>query len=79
MSQLRTMPLSQGSGRASIWVSDAIPLYFRYETASVPIKRRWLEQLTLRANSNSGLVVTPELEDNASTSRAVTHLEMASR
>lgn len=52
---------SVGDGRSSIWLSFAIPLYFRYSGSKpVTINRDWLEILTLSANSTTGLQFTPE-------------------
>lgn len=52
---------SVGDGRSSIWLSAAIPLYFRYSGSKpVVINREWLETLTLSANSTAGLQFTPE-------------------
>jgi len=52
---------SVGDGRSSIWLSFAIPLYFRYSGSKpVTINRDWLEVLTLSANSTTGLQFTPE-------------------
>jgi len=53
--------LSVGDGRSSVWLSSAIPLYFRYSGSKpVTINREWLEILTLSANSTTGLLFTPE-------------------
>jgi hypothetical protein len=50
-----------GDGRSSIWMSPAIPLYFRYSGSKpVTINREWLETLTLSANSTAGLQFTGE-------------------
>ena len=52
---------SVGDGRSSIWLSAAIPLYFRYSGSKpITINREWLETLTLSANSTTGLQFTPE-------------------
>ena len=52
---------SVGDGRSSIWLSPAIPLYFRYSGSKpVTINREWLEILTLSANSSAGLTFTAE-------------------
>ena len=52
---------SVGDGRSSIWLSNAIPLYFRYSGSKpVTINRDWLEILTLSANSTTGLQFTAE-------------------
>ena len=52
---------SVGDGRSSIWLSNAIPLYFRFSGSKpVTINREWLEILTLSAGSAAGLQFTPE-------------------
>lgn len=52
---------SVGDGRSSIWLSSAIPLYFRYSGSKpITINREWLEALTLSANSTTGLQFTAE-------------------
>jgi hypothetical protein len=57
--------VTTGSGRGSIWIQRSIPLSFKMHTSrSFPVNRRWLEQLTLSANSAQGLFLTEEpLED----------------
>lgn len=53
--------VSVGDGRSSIWLSSAIPLYFRYSGSKpVTINREWLEILTASANSTVGLQFTAE-------------------
>jgi hypothetical protein len=50
-----------GSGRSSIWMDRAIPLYFKYSGGTHPaINREWLDILTASANSGQGLVFVPE-------------------
>ncbi|TIH33819.1 hypothetical protein [Subtercola vilae] len=50
-----------GSGRASIWLHPAIPLYFRFSGSRAPaINPAWLAELTASANSSRGLIVMPE-------------------
>jgi len=52
---------SVGDGRSSVWLSSAIPLYFRYSGSKpVAINREWLELLTQSANSAAGLQFTAE-------------------
>lgn len=53
--------ISVGDGRSSIWLSSAIPLYFRYSGSKpVLINREWLEILTASANSTVGLQFSAE-------------------
>jgi hypothetical protein len=50
-----------GSGRSSIWMNPAIPLYFKYSGGRTPaINREWIAALMHSANSGAGLVLTPE-------------------
>ncbi len=50
-----------GSGRSSIWLYPAIPLYFRYFGSRVPsINREWIDALMQLANSGSGLFFASE-------------------
>ncbi|WP_374946045.1 ATP-dependent DNA ligase [Agreia sp.] len=50
-----------GSGRSSIWLTPALPLYFRFTSANPgPVNREWMELLTASSNSGRGLVYTEE-------------------
>ncbi|WP_216363773.1 DUF7882 family protein [Subtercola boreus] len=50
-----------GSGRSSIWLHPAIPIYFRFFGSRSPtINTAWLTELTDSANSSYGLVITAE-------------------
>lgn len=50
-----------GDGRSSIWLSDAIPLYFKFAGGHTPlINRDWIEQLSRSADSSRGLVIMSE-------------------
>lgn len=52
--------------RCTAWIDPAIPLLFLYEdTASAPINREWLEQLTQSSNSARGLQVVQEAAEPA--------------
>ena len=52
---------SVGSGRSSIWLHPAIPLYFKYVGGqAVALNRQWIEDLSRSANSSSGLVIGSE-------------------
>ena len=49
-----------GSGRSSIWLDPAIPLYYRYFGGRIPtINRAWVDILMNSANSGSGMIFTP--------------------
>ncbi|MDJ0377207.1 ATP-dependent DNA ligase [Cryobacterium sp. PH31-L1] len=50
-----------GSGRSSIWLNPAIPLYFKYAGGqAVTLNRQWIEDLSRSANSAQGLVIVSE-------------------
>jgi len=50
-----------GDGRSSIWLSDSIPLYFKFSGGHTPlINRDWIEQLSRSADSSRGLVIMSE-------------------
>jgi hypothetical protein len=54
-------PSYEGSGRSSIWIHPAVPLFFQYSgSKKVPINRTWVEELLMSASSMSGLQVLPE-------------------
>jgi hypothetical protein len=53
--------LNSGDGRAAIWVSPTIPLYFKFLGSKVPtIDKDWLHELGKSAESSTGLIVTNE-------------------
>jgi hypothetical protein len=50
-----------GSGRSSVWLNPAIPLYFKYAGGqAVSLSRQWIEDLSRSANSAQGLVIVSE-------------------
>ena len=50
-----------GSGRSSIWLNPAIPLYFKFAGGRVAtLNRQWIEDLSRSANSSQGLVIVSE-------------------
>lgn len=52
---------SVGSGRSSIWLHPAIPLYFKYVGGrAATLNRQWIEDLSRSANSTKGLVIISE-------------------
>lgn len=62
---------SIGNGRSTIWLHPAIPLLFKFHgSRDIPINLRWIEDLTLTANSANGLRVVPEPDPN---SRSTVH------
>ncbi|GAA4678119.1 DUF7882 family protein [Frondihabitans cladoniiphilus] len=53
--------VSLGSGRSSIWLDPSSILYFRFLGNRMPaINREWIAELTLSANSGTGLLFTAE-------------------
>ncbi|GAB3806213.1 hypothetical protein GCM10028798_28830 [Humibacter antri] len=53
--------LSVGSGRASLWMSAEVPVYFKYLGSRIPaLNRDWLRQLETEANGPRGLIVLDE-------------------
>jgi hypothetical protein len=50
-----------GDGRSTIWLSDAIPLYFKYSGGKMPaLNREWIETLVTSSNSGQGLQLSAE-------------------
>ena len=50
-----------GSGRSSIWLTPALPLYFRFHDSKLgPVNREWIDLLAASSNSGQGLVYTEE-------------------
>lgn len=50
-----------GSGRSSIWLDPAIPLYFKYFGSKPPtINKEWIASLIDSSNGPGGLQYTPE-------------------
>jgi len=50
-----------GSGRNSMWLHPAIPLFYRFYGSKYPaINRDWLEVLMTSAQTSNGLVFTQE-------------------
>lgn len=61
-----TNSLTVGSGRSSVWMDPAIPLYFRYFHAGASaINRAWIDALMESANSVGGLKFTSEPDRDA--------------
>ncbi|MDJ0339594.1 ATP-dependent DNA ligase [Cryobacterium sp. PH31-O1] len=51
-----------GSGRSSIWLNPAIPLYFKFASGrAATLNRQWIEDLSRSANSAPGLVIVSEV------------------
>jgi len=48
-------------GRSTIWLSDAIPLYFKYSGGTMPaLNREWIDTLVTSSNSGQGLQLSAE-------------------
>jgi hypothetical protein len=55
-----------GSGRSSIWLHPAIPLYFKFAGSRIPtVNRAWISALATTADGAHGLTLTPEPDDPA--------------
>jgi hypothetical protein len=60
------LPVSEGSGRISLWLSPSIPLQFVfYGSKPVQINERWLLAMTYSSNSGRGMIVMAEKEADA--------------
>jgi hypothetical protein len=52
---------AHGGGRNSVWIDNGVPIRVEYDGSRPPaINRDWAESLALAANTNHGLIVTPE-------------------
>ncbi|WP_254069632.1 ATP-dependent DNA ligase [Herbiconiux sp. VKM Ac-2851] len=50
-----------GDGRAAIWLTPNIPIYFKFLGSRLPeINREWLAKLAESSDSSSGLIVVGE-------------------
>jgi hypothetical protein len=52
--------VSVGSGRSSIWLDAAIPLYFKFSGKMPLLNREWIRVLSDSANSGQGLIFSEE-------------------
>lgn len=60
-----------GDGRSTIWLSDSIPLYFKYSGGKMPsLNREWLENLVASSNSGQGLQLSDETKVSGEISSA---------
>lgn len=60
------VPVEQGSGRISIWISRELPLAFEFTSrTSPPLNPQWMEALLLSSLRTGGMVVMPEDEAQA--------------
>lgn len=54
-------PLSEGSGRGTVWLHPSIPLHFEFSGSRSPnLNRAWLELLTQQAATSGGLTLVEE-------------------
>ena len=52
---------SVGSGRNSIWLHPAIPIFYRFYGSKIPVLNRdWLDVLMTSAQTSNGLLFTQE-------------------
>ena len=57
------VPVEQGSGRVSLWISREVPLSFQFNGSRPPtINTRWLEALMHTAHRTGGMQVMSEEE-----------------
>ncbi|MFF1572221.1 hypothetical protein ACFVWR_05695 [Leifsonia sp. NPDC058292] len=57
------VPVEDGSGRVSLWLSPAIPVQYVFEHATPPaLNRDWLDAMMQSASSARGLIVMAEDE-----------------
>jgi len=53
--------LTVGDGRSSMWMTPALPVYFKFAGSRVPtISADWLRTLSESAASSTGLILTTE-------------------
>lgn len=53
--------LMAGDGRSSMWMTPALPVYFKFIGSRLPrINTQWLRTLNESASSSTGLVLTTE-------------------
>ena len=57
------IPLDQGSGRVSLWISREIPLAFIFSGSRPPrLNERWMEALLLTSQRTGGMYIMSEEE-----------------
>lgn len=57
------VPVEQGSGRVSLWISREVPLAFQFSGSRPPaINPQWLEALMHTSQRTGGMVIMPEDE-----------------
>jgi hypothetical protein len=63
---------SNDGSHGTIWLSEAVPLYFRYDgPRQTQLNRAWLNELMASANTGFGLRAVPEpAREDATTDRA---------
>ena len=66
------IPIEQGGGRMSLWISREIPLAFVFNGSRPPaLNERWMEALLQTSQRTGGMVIMPEssVEGGAEPSR----------
>lgn len=64
---------SIGDGRTAIWLHPTVPLIYKYFGHKQPeINRRWIESLSLTANSMNGLLIVAEPREGAAAESTAT-------
>lgn len=54
---------THGSGRRSLWIDRYIPILFQFDgSRRIQINRRWLDAMTQRSYTATGLELMPESE-----------------
>ncbi|MCI0156033.1 hypothetical protein KNO15_04905 [Leifsonia shinshuensis] len=54
------IPVEQGGGRMSIWISREIPLAFVFGSRPPVLNERWMEALLHTSQRTGGMVIMPE-------------------
>ena len=55
------IPVEQGGGRMSLWISREIPLAFVFNGSRPPaLNERWMEALLQTSQRTGGMVIMPE-------------------
>lgn len=57
------VPVEEGSGRISLWISPFVPVSYRFSGSKVPeLNRHWLDALTRSSHGIRGMLVMDEGE-----------------
>ena len=56
-------PVSEGSGRVTVWMAPSIPAQFQFKTREpATLNREWVKALAMTAMSDRGMVILDEEE-----------------